>query len=521
MQELFALIIDYIRSGWRFRWHALGIAWLVCIAGWAFVALQPDRYEARSRVYVDTYSELRRLMPNQIVQSNVEEQLRFVRESMLGRVQLERLARMSDLDIEVRSPTEMSELVAALRRQIEIGTTGTSSRGQDAQPAGSIYTISYQHPDPRKAEQVVANLLNILIEETLGAQQSTSAITGQFLQSQIAEYEVRLRAAEDRIADFNRRYYDRLPGMQGGYFQRLQNEMSTLAGAQERFSLAEARLTSIDLQLTGEASQIAGAEGILTQSVDARIRDTDARLEELLLRYTDKHPDVVAAQQNLELLHARRDDQISGVTSGDLLTSSASPVLQALQIARNEAAAEVATLRTEVRTRESRINELRALIDEVPGVEAELAQLTRDYNVTNTQYQSMLASLERERLTRVAQQSESVEFRVIDPPAAGMDPVYPPRAIHMVLVLLVGLGAGGAFALFMTEAKPVFNSAAHLINATGLQVVGTVGRLSQSIDHRARHVSIALFGLGCASLILTFSGVVAFEVFGGGVRSLL
>ena len=58
MQDLVKLVLAELRSAWRYRWHALGVAWAVCALGWLAVYLTPDQYEARSRFYVDTSSAL-------------------------------------------------------------------------------------------------------------------------------------------------------------------------------------------------------------------------------------------------------------------------------------------------------------------------------------------------------------------------------------------------------------------------------------------------------------------------------
>ena len=43
---------------WRRRWVALAVAWGVCMLGWLGVALIPNSYESKARVYVKTQSLL-------------------------------------------------------------------------------------------------------------------------------------------------------------------------------------------------------------------------------------------------------------------------------------------------------------------------------------------------------------------------------------------------------------------------------------------------------------------------------
>ena len=59
MQDVVKLVSAELRGAWRYRWHALGAAWAVCVVGWLAVYFTPDKYEASSRFYVDTSSALR------------------------------------------------------------------------------------------------------------------------------------------------------------------------------------------------------------------------------------------------------------------------------------------------------------------------------------------------------------------------------------------------------------------------------------------------------------------------------
>ena len=49
-------LLDQIRAGlytvWNRRWIALGVAWLVCLAGWLAVAAIPNKYESHARIFV-------------------------------------------------------------------------------------------------------------------------------------------------------------------------------------------------------------------------------------------------------------------------------------------------------------------------------------------------------------------------------------------------------------------------------------------------------------------------------------
>src|SRR5690606_26182807 len=92
LQELFDRILLEIHSAWRFRWYGITLAWAAFGLGWVVIALLPNVFEAHARVFVDTSSALRPVLSNQIIPVDVGTQLSYVRQSLLGRPQLEKVA---------------------------------------------------------------------------------------------------------------------------------------------------------------------------------------------------------------------------------------------------------------------------------------------------------------------------------------------------------------------------------------------------------------------------------------------
>ena len=62
MDGLYEQIRIAIHQVWRRRWLALAVAWGICVLGWLAVALIPNTYESKSRVFVQMQS----ILPNQI-----------------------------------------------------------------------------------------------------------------------------------------------------------------------------------------------------------------------------------------------------------------------------------------------------------------------------------------------------------------------------------------------------------------------------------------------------------------------
>lgn len=518
MHETLNYLLSELRSAWRFRWLALSAAWVACLAGWVYVSAMPDRYEATARVYVDTTSQLRQILGNQIVEPDLDSQLNFVREAMLGRVQLEKIARSTDLALGAHSEEELNAVIDRLRSRINISISGN----QRGRPRDTVYTIRYSDVDRPVALNVVETMLDTFVEDTLGTRRQGSENAREFIELQVREYEQRLADAEERLAAFRREHADVLPGQQGGYFQRLQAETAALEEVEQQLELAESRRDRMREQLRGDRPTEASGQGEpAPNSLEARIREQETRLEEMLLRYTDRHPDVIAARETLERLRTQLEEQRAAVAAGGGPAPADNPVYQALQISLNEVEVEIASLTADRSRRQARVARLRGLIEEVPEVEAQLARLNRDYDVVNAQYQALLRSLETERLTREASESDQIDFRVIDPPAVPTSPSGPQRPILLLGVLFAGLGGGGGLAFLLAQVRPVFTGPKELRDLTGLPVVGVVSLTSPQLHRIKRRAELMTFALGCLALLGVFATVYAYEVAGPGLRAML
>jgi len=159
-----------------------------------------------------------------------------------------------------------------------------------------------------------------------------------------------------------------------------------------------------------------------------------------------------------------------------LANATSNPVYQNIQTQLNQADVTIAELRSQLADRQRNEAELRRLVDTAPEVEAEYARLTRDYDVTRTQYNALLERLEKARLSGDAEQTGVVKFNIVDPPSAGFTPIFPNRPLFLFAVLIVGLGAGAGVAYLMHMMRPVFASSRSLADMTGLPVLGSVTR---------------------------------------------
>lgn len=504
MEEVLAKILEVARGGWLYRWHALVVAWIACCLGWFFVLSMPNVYESSTRVYVDTQSALKPLLEGRVVRADVMTQVRMMTRALLSRPNMEKVARDTDLDLRASTPLEREAMVDGLREKIEI-------LGSDRE---NFYTISYSDRDRDMARKVVQSLLDTFVEDTLGEKRSDSNTAQQFLRQQIAEYEQRLLQSEEKLAEFKKKNVGMMPGESGDYYSRLQAALEQLEAKRSAYSLARIRRDELRRQLAGEEPVFGIVEGPsqnpTLNAADSQIAQFQSQLDSLLLKYTEKHPDVITLRETIEELKAQRSGagtgSISnaggGVTQGNL-------VYQNLRIALSDAEVEMASLGSEVAERQRSVDSLKRLVNTIPEIEAELARLNRDYSVTKDSYEDLLRRHETAKLSEDAEATSSdVKFRIIDPPVVPLEPSAPNRPLLLSLVLFAGVAGGLAFAVLWSQARPVFVHRNQLGSTLGVPVLGTVSliRTPEKV-RRLRLDNLAFstgYGLLGALFVVTF-----------------
>ena len=77
-------------------------AWLIGAIAAAVILRIPDKYEASARIFVDTQSILKPLMSGLAIQPNIDQQVMMLSRTLISRPNIEKLIRMSDVDLNVQ-----------------------------------------------------------------------------------------------------------------------------------------------------------------------------------------------------------------------------------------------------------------------------------------------------------------------------------------------------------------------------------------------------------------------------------
>ncbi|MFZ4875803.1 XrtA system polysaccharide chain length determinant [Janthinobacterium sp. Mn2066] len=507
MEELVQQLLSSLKGIWKYRWHALLVAWLVAIAGFIKVISLPDDYQTSARVFVDTQTILKPLMAGMTSVPNTEQQVAIMSRTLLSRPNVERVIRMVDLDIDSKTVREHEAQLDDLMSRIKI--TGTN--------AYDIYTISYSGRQPKLVRDVVQSLLTIFVEGSFQGKKGDSQKAVQFIDEQIKNYEEKLSSAENILKDFKIRNNLLLPRQGIDYGSQLLMSSDSLNNAKLELLEAEQSRKAILSQIEGDEPVLdlePSASNISNPELDERIAAINKNLDSLALQYTELHPDIIASRRLVAQLEQRKVEESKLRAAAGDPGKNYSPMLQQLKVALTEADARVAAIKARVQEFNARNERLLAQSNAVPEVESQLAQLNRDYIINKDNYEKLIGRREAAKLSgELSSTTDMMAFKIIDPPTVPFLPMGPNRPLLFSAALGAALVAGVAAALLISQIRPTFLSPAELRDATGLGVLGTVSMNWTSLQQVRRQRARYGFGACLGGLFLLYGGVMAAALF--------
>ena len=464
MAGLLDELLVLLHGIWSRRWIALGVAWGVAMLGWLGVALIPNSYQSKARVYVNTQSLLEDKVGITQVQS--QQDLDRVRSTLASAENLEKVVRDTDLSQTVSGPRDIAAKITTLRENITVMAQADPSM-IDISAISADSSLS-DGANARIAQQVVQKLIDIFQEENLSGDRNQTKQSLAFLDQQIAARGKQLEAADQRRVEFAQRYIGLLPGA-GSISQRMDAARAEISNIDSQLVQAQSALSAMNGQLAGTPATLPGmtASGGVSPLAQAQ-----SNLASMKARgWTNSHPDVIAAQREVDALRK------AGGGAAAAAGSTSNPAYLSIKSMQADRAATVQALSTRKAQLQGDLNTMMSRQVNEPGVASEQEKIESDYAALKAQYDKLAADREEIRLRGdVKTETGSVQFRVIQPPSTPTAPSAPNRPLLLLGVLIVGIGAGVGVAFALGQLKGTFPTAARLEKAIGLPVAGSISQ---------------------------------------------
>lgn len=484
MDGLYEQLRIAVHQVWMRRWLVLGVAWGLCLLGWLAVALIPNSYESKARVFVQMQS----ILPSQagITPADRQTDLAQIKQTLTSTANLEKVVRRTDLNTLVASNRDLAVQVARLRESIKV--TAQQDNLFEISAVASVSGFSNAQ-NAKLAAAIVQNLLDMFVEGNLAGDRNETSQTLAFLDEELKRREVDLQQAEERRVTFEQRFLGVLPG-EGSIAQRMSMARSELANIDRELMQAQSSLSALRSQLGSTPATIPGYDSGGGGSVAGQIAALEGQLAQGAARgWTDSHPDVVALRSQIARLRPLAARERPG--SGGI----ANPSYVSLRSMIAEKEGQIAGASARKNQLQADMAQLTSKQASEPEVAAEQARLNRDYEVLKRQYDKLLEDREQVRLASdVQSKTNLIKFRVIDPASQPTIPATPNRPMLLTLILIVAVGAGVGVAFVLGQVLTTFPTQGRLEQASGLRVLGAISAIftpQQRARERQRLVWLA------------------------------
>jgi polysaccharide chain length determinant protein (PEP-CTERM system associated) len=492
MDGLYSQIRIAVHQVWRRRWLAAAVAWGVAVLGWLVIALIPNSYEAKARLFIQQQQVLANL-PGSTIEDRNAQMLRL-KQTLVSNENLVRVVRRTDLNSLVANDRDLAAVVGALRQRITV--TQQPDGGLEIKATSNISGFSNAQ-NARTAAGTVQGLIDAFQEQNMAGDRQDTGQGLQVLDEELTRREAALREAEQRRVEFEARYMGQLPGT-GTIDDRMNAARTEMAGLDQQIAAANASLTAMRSQLASTPQTIPGIGGDNSGTATGQIAQLQGQVAQYLARgWTESHPDIVGARAQIARLRPYAAQERSSGNTGGM----SNPSYVSLRAMMAEREAQLSAAQTRRNQLQSDLGQLSSRQSTEPSLAAQQTQLTGDYNTLKAQYDQLVAQREQIRLRRdINSRTSPISISVVEPPSVPSAPAAPNRPVFLTLVLILALGAGVAAAFVKGQLQTTFPTAGRLVQVTGLKVLGTVSEVVSAAERTRRRKKLVLLGATMAAL---------------------
>jgi succinoglycan biosynthesis transport protein ExoP len=493
----------------RRRWWILlsiFLCWaLVWIGGWFW----PASYESEALILIQQQKVPEQyVLPN--VTQDVQDRVQSMTQQILSRTRLQATIDRFHLyppSHGLASLMESGDRVEQLRKDIKIELVESENKSGIHRGELTAFRIHYSAPTPELAQQVNSELASLFIDESFKAQQRLSESTTAFLDSQLADARTKLEEQEANVRAFKAKHMGDLPS-------QLESNVKILSGLQSQ-------LETTERSLDAARQQKLYLESLQQQYQTAQGTDLRLQLADLRAKYTDDYPDIVALKDKIatsDQLKKQIEAEIASKTKQPDTSAvpapsepgqrdSATPMMQ-IQSQLTANRLEIQNYEKRQKSLEGQVNAYQARLNLTPETEQQLADISRGYDESKTNYNSLLQKQNQSQLaTSLEQRQQGEQLSIIDPPTLPDKPSAPNHLLVSLAGLALGIVLGLGLCAFMELTDVRVRQEEDLAGLVPARVLVGIPHLSvPGEDRLATHGRRIEISLAIAMCILIVAG---------------
>lgn len=534
LDQMLSSVESYWAIARRRHWWILLPVFLTWAAVWGVSWLLPSTYQSEALILLE-----RQNVPNQYVVPNisasVQDRLQTIQQQVLSRTRLQAIIDRFQLYPQphgLKVLLDAGDPIERMRKDIDIELVPAQGHPEEF----TAFKMRYTAKSPKLAQDINNELTSPFGLENAEAQQQSEDTTS-FLENQLADARTKMEEQDARVAAFKAAHPGIAPGplemnveqILTGLQGQLQNSHQALEAAkQHRLDLE----TLIRQSQTAQANSSRGGGGngdvgapdapTLARELDKELADLRLRLQDLQQQYTDDYPDVIALKDKIakrEKIAKLAEDAAAAdankrktVPAGDPATSergqnnsSVSPTQLESQLQASQL--EIQNYQKRESALEGQISAYLSRMNTAPETEKQMASISRDYEESKANYNSLLQKQMQSQLaTRLEQRQKGEQFRIIDPPSFPNKHLAPNRFKFSVGGLFLGIVLGFGMVAILELTNIRVRQEKELKALVPIPLLVSIPRLNTQSEEKA-HVLARWLDLAAVTILISLTVV--------------
>jgi len=477
------------------HWYFILLASLALVSlGIVTVSLLPDVYKATTTILVDPQKIPERYVSSTVT-SDPSERLNTLTQQVLSTSRLQEIIDRDNLYLSLKKRKSREEILDYMRKKIKIELVQGSDQGL------SSFTISYEDSDRWLVAPITNQLAASFIDWNLNVRKQQAHDTAQFLSNELEHAKEGLQEQEDQLQSFKLRHVGATPDQLDANLQalsRLQSQLQANMDAISRLDEERIMLTHVKPATTTDTTSLSERGHLLQEK-----RRLETELWNLKRQFTDTYPDVVIAQDELKNINSRL------ATMPPAPSDASDTYDTATQVKLGLINKDLERHRQQQVVLQQQMASYQGKVDEVPVLETQMTELTRNYETSRQNYQSLLdKSLSAGMSQDLERQQQAERFIVLDPARTPEKPVSPKRLPLMAGAMVAGLviAPGAAIGLCFLLGGVGSEEELKKMLPGKLQILGIIPPITSRSDLRHKKIlalqALAVFAITCAALFV-------------------
>jgi polysaccharide chain length determinant protein (PEP-CTERM system associated) len=466
----------------RFRVFCV-LLFIVVSAAILFVGSQwPKNYTTSAVLYADVTNIIGSLLEGRAQVTEIDRSDQ-AREIIYTRRVMETVAKKVGLITDTSNADHIERTIRNLRANLVVKSESNKH-----------FRISFTSSDPDLSFEILNLITTVFIEDTARKKREESLSAYNFIDAQVQTYKRQLEMAEQKLKEFSS---GNLDGTEATVMSRIAQLRTEIESLRITIDETQSRVTTLQQQLgsEGQYQQSKGQVDTLRQ----RRQVLSGQLEQLLLSYQEGYPDVISLRAQIAELDAAIGE---AQMEGEVYTNSDTVENPLYEELRKQLSVAEVELRAQKRRMQSLIHlqeQEHERAQRVASNQAELSDLTRDYNVTRDVYEEMLQRKESARLSMTLDiEGQGVSYRIQEPATF---PLYPSGITfkHFVVIgPILGVLAPFGLLLLYVMLDPHIRSARILQQRIpGVDIVGDIPHYNSPLGERLLRKDIVILAILC------------------------